>query len=68
MDLPEPDSPTIASVVPRLTLKLTSSTALNMSLVRGSLNSRVRWLTSIIVSAVSSDCSLTLCSMIDEAS
>ena len=31
VDLPEPDSPTMASVVPRRILKLTSSTALNIS-------------------------------------
>ena len=31
VDLPEPDSPTMASVVPRLTENETSSTALNIS-------------------------------------
>ena len=35
VDLPEPDSPTMASVVPRLTEKRTSSTALNISFLRG---------------------------------
>ena len=42
VDLPEPDSPTMANVVPFLMEKLTSSTALNISFLRGSLNSLVR--------------------------
>ena len=37
VDLPEPDSPTMASAVPRLTEKDTSSTALNISFLAGQL-------------------------------
>ena len=42
VDLPEPDSPTMASVVPRLTEKDTSSTTLNISFLRGSLSQFAR--------------------------
>ena len=54
VDLPEPDSPTMARVVPRLTEKDTSSTALNISFLRGSLNSLVRWSTVMMCSLFSS--------------
>ncbi len=68
VDLPEPDSPTIASVVPFFSEKLTSSTALNISVLRGSLNSLVRWSTLMTVSPLFSEDSFTACSITDFAS